>query len=42
MNRARKLLVGTVATLSLLGGLGVAQAGAAQDDAVVMTTRWCC
>lgn len=42
MNRARKLLVGTVATLSLLGGLGVAQASADQDDAVVMTTRWCC
>ena len=42
MNRARKFLVGTVATLSLLGVAGVGQASAEQEDVVLTTTRWCC
>ena len=42
MNRARKLLVGTVATLSLLGGLGVAQANAGQDRPTTVANKWCC
>jgi hypothetical protein len=42
MSRARRMLVGVVAMLSLLGIGGTVPAATADSAGVVSATRWCC
>ena len=42
MSRARRMLVGVVAMLSLLGVGGTVHAGVWNSEAVTLRTVWCC
>jgi hypothetical protein len=42
MSGLRKMLVGVVATLSLLGTVGAVQAATPDSETQVSANRWCC
>ena len=42
MSRSRRVVVGVVATLSLLGLGGAVQAATPDAESAVSATRWCC
>jgi hypothetical protein len=42
MSRARRMLVGVVAMLSLLGIEGAVHAATPNSPSLVSATRWCC